>query len=219
MKKSLIVMAMMMISVFIFAQQTDRAAMAIKQAEKMKTELSLSDQQFEKVKQIQERFASGHARLLSDTAMARENRVVERKRMNDERMAEIKGVLTEEQYKKWSEFREKQMNKNSSQVRKERAKNQLEELRTVLSLTDEQFAKVVKINNDLIAGLKTLRTDSSASRDNKRVEIKKIKDGRNAAMKAVLTEEQFVKFLAYDAEKNTPKRRGKSGDTERLRKG
>jgi hypothetical protein len=211
-------MAMMMISVFVFAQQPDRTAMVVKPAEKMRTELSLTDQQFEKVKQIQEKFASGHARLLADTAMARENRVVERKRMNDERIAEIKRVLTEEQYKKWSEFREKQMNKNSSAVRNERAKNQLEELRTLLNLTDEQFVKVVKINNDVIAGMKTLRNDSS-SRDNKRAGMKKLKDGRNAAMKAVLTKEQFVKFLAYDAEKNAPKRRGKSGDTERLRKG
>jgi hypothetical protein len=220
MKKSLIFVMAMMVGVFALAQNNDRKELAAKQAEKMKTELSLTDEQFQKIKQIQEKFTSSQARLLADTAMARENRVVERKRMNDERMSEIKGVLSEEQQKKWAEFREKQIRKDPSPRRVERAKNQMEELRTLLNLSDEQFDKVVKINNDAIAGVKTLRTDSSVSRENVRGEMRKIKEGRNTAMKAVLTEEQYQKFLAYEQEKNSQQRRGKDTPTiDRSKKG
>ena len=218
-KKSIIFAMAMMVGVFAFAQKIDRKEMAAKQAEKMKTELSLTDQQFEKIKQIHEKFASSQARLLADTAIARENKVVERKRMNDERMSEIKGVLTEEQQKKWAEFRENQMKRDPSPRRADRAKNQMEELRTLLNLSDEQFEKVVKINNDAIAGVKTLRTDSSVSRENVRGEMRKIKEGRNAAMKAVLTEEQYAKFLVYEAQKNQPGRGKDKPTIDRSKKG
>jgi hypothetical protein len=138
---------------------------------------------------------------------------------NDERMSQIKSVLTEEQQKKWAEFKEKQMKRDPSPRRAERAKNQMEELRTLLNLSDEQFEKVVKINNDAIAGVKTLRTDSTVSRENVRGEMRKIKAGRNAAMKAILTEEQYAKFLVYEEEKNQP-RHGKDKPTiDRSKKG
>jgi hypothetical protein len=219
MKKSLIFVMAMMVGVFAFAQNTDRKEMAAKQAEKMRTELSLTDQQVEKIKQIHEKFASSQARLLADTAMARENRVVERKRMNDERMSAIKGVLTEEQQKKWAEFRENQMKRDPSPRRAERAKNQMEELRTLLNLNDEQFDKLVKINNDAIAGVKTLRTDSTVSRENVRSEMRKIKERRNAAIKAVLTEDQYAKFLVYEEQKNKPGRGKDKPTIDRSKKG
>lgn len=209
MKKNVLLMAMMMVSSIIFAQKNaDRSAMAEKQAGKMKTDLSLTEEQFTRIKEINEKFSSNQARLLADTAMTRENVRLERKRMQDERNTQIKGVLTEEQFSQWTAMKAKEMKKGQTKARAGgRAGNQMEEMKTELGLTDDQYKKVMAINARMAGRVKKLRADTTISRENVRAEMKKVKEERNAAIKTVLTEDQYSRFLAYEAEKANNRRR------------
>src|SRR5450755_3373736 len=71
MKKHVMLMALMMMSTMIFAQRhkPDPKAMADKRTDKMKTELSLNDDQYSKVKTINENFALRHVQLRRDTSL------------------------------------------------------------------------------------------------------------------------------------------------------
>ncbi|MEJ0055228.1 MAG: hypothetical protein WDN75_05975 [Bacteroidota bacterium] len=71
MKKNMMLAGLMMVSTIIFAQhhKRDASGMAAKRSEKMKTELSLTDDQYAKVKAINEKYAASYAKLRSDTSL------------------------------------------------------------------------------------------------------------------------------------------------------
>lgn len=198
-------MAMMLMGSVIFAQKSAGP----ERAEKMKTELSLSETQYTRIKDINEKFKSDQAELLTDTAMSRENVRLERKRMQDERISQIKSVLTEAQFSQWTE-----MNKNERKLSQTkgrtgaRAGNPMEEMKTALDLNDSQVKKVREINVSMAARFKALRQDTAVSRGNMRAEMQKVMEERKAAFKKVLTDDQYSRFLEYEAGKASQRRPG-----------
>lgn len=198
-------MAMMLMGSVIFAQKSADRSMA----EKMKTDLSLSDAQYTRIKDINEKFKSDQAKLLTDTATSRENVRLERKRMQDERISQIKSVLTEAQFSQWTE-----MNKNERKLSQTkgrtgaRAGNPMDEMKTALDLNDDQVKKVREINVGMAARFKALRQDTAVSRGNMRAEMQKVMEERKAAFKKVLTDDQYSRFLAYEAGKSSQRRPG-----------
>jgi hypothetical protein len=221
MKKNVLLMAMILMSSMIFAQTTvDRSAKAEKQAEQMKKELALNDAQFAKIKEINVKFRDGQARLVADTARTRENKMIERKRMQDERSAQIKGVLTKEQYAQWTALKENKKKSIQKRVKPgDKAKNEINELKTELSLTDEQYRKIMAVNDRIAGRIKKVRSDSTVSHDNMRVEMKKAKEEKNAAYKDILTKEQYGKYLAYEAEKKNHRKPDGRHEKEKIKKG
>ena len=100
---------LMMVSTIIFAQhhKGDRSDRAGKGAEKMKTELSLSDDQYAKVKAINEKYAASYSKLRSDTALTVGTSHKRMKQLHDDQQTQIKSVLTKEQLTKWTAMKAK----------------------------------------------------------------------------------------------------------------
>jgi periplasmic protein CpxP/Spy len=107
MKKYMMVAGLMAVSTIIFAQRHkgDHGASPTKQADKMKTELSLSDDQYAKVKAINEKFAASHVKLRSDTALTVGTAHKQREKLKTDHQAQLKSVLTEVQWTKWSSLK------------------------------------------------------------------------------------------------------------------
>ena len=88
--------------------KADPEAMATRRADRMKSELSLNDDQYTKVKAIYVKFAEGQAKVRQDSTMTREASRAETKKLMDASETELKAVLTPEQQTRWAEFKKAQ---------------------------------------------------------------------------------------------------------------
>jgi hypothetical protein len=104
MKKSMMVVGLMMVGTTIFAQRhkADPAAMATKRSDKMKTELSLNDEQYGKVKGIYEKFGSNQLQVRKDTSLTRGTFHKRMEKLKTDQDVQIKSVLTDVQWTKWT---------------------------------------------------------------------------------------------------------------------
>lgn len=215
MKETGIVIIMISVSSIVFAQQhADRPAMADKLTGKMKSELALSGEQETKIGEINKKYASRQAQLFADSTKTRDDRRIERKRMQDDRSAEIKSVLTEEQFLKWTANKEKH---STHGKRTASAKDEMQQLKAILELKDDQYKKLIAINMRMAGQMKAMRSDTTVSRMDFREHVKQIKVEKNAAIMKLLTKSQYEKYVAYQKEKLDNRRRsgGEGGRPKR----
>lgn len=83
-------------------------AMATRRADRMKAELSLTDDQYIKVKTIYLKFADSQAKIRQDSTLARDASREETKKLMTASEEEVNAVLTPEQRTKWEEFKKTQ---------------------------------------------------------------------------------------------------------------
>ena len=83
----------------------------------------------------------------------------------------------------------------------ERATNQTMRMKTELSLTDDQTAKVKEINLGIIQKNQGIMGNTSMSEAEKNAIVKSNNDARMAMLKNVLTSEQYTKLELTIAEK------------------
>lgn len=193
-----------MTSTFVFAQKKhghgrDGAA----QAETMKKELALTDQQYASIKDINAKYKDKHVALRSDSTVKGEAKHDKMKALHESRQNEIQKVLTPDQQSKWKAYKKQQ-----AELRKEKRKTLKAEhdakLKAELSLTDDQFNKLDATN-------KAFREKYHDARKNKadQAAIKKLADEHEARVKSILSEEQFTKWKARKAEKKEQMRKFK----------
>ena len=189
-KNGMLVMFMMVISTMVFAQhhggkekgQHDTGAY-------LKKVLSLSDDQVKKIDAINTDFSARFKKLRSDSTVNREAARADMKKLKDERTAQMKGVLSADQFKKWTALKEKHGDgKRGKGMDADRMKKEL-------ALNDDQSSKVDAINKKYADRYKSLKGDST-NRESSRAEIKKIREEKNAELKTVLTPEQYSKLEA-----------------------
>lgn len=70
----------------------------------------------------------------------------------------------------------------------------LEEMKTNLSLTDEQVAQIKTIREEQMASMKTIMDDASLSKEDKREKAKPLKEAADEKIVAILTPEQKTKW-------------------------
>jgi len=195
--KSAMLIIFMVASTIMFAQRREGRnpeARADRLNEYMKKELSLTDNQFENVKTINEAFGGRFKKLRKDSTISKEAYRFEMKKIRDEHAAALKGVLTDKQYAQWMAL------ENSHKERF--AGNRADYMKKELSLSDDQYSKVNAINKSFGERLKTLRNDSTMSRETARAEFRKIRDEKNVALKGVLTPDQYNKWISMKAKRS-----------------
>lgn len=104
MKKSMMVVGLMMVSTIIFAQRhkIEPAAMATRRSDKMKTELSLNDEQYGKVKGIYEKLGNDQLQVRKDTSLTRGTFHKRMVKLKTDQEVHLKAVLTDGQWTKWT---------------------------------------------------------------------------------------------------------------------
>jgi protein CpxP len=200
MKKSIMLGALMIASVIVFAQDhtRDPQARAAKTTEKMKQMLSLNDTQYASIKAINEKYASKRVDHGKNATPDNADRMNERKALMDAREKEINAVLTPEQKTKWETFKSKRAEKMRAH-KKERAEKNKTTLKEALSLTDEQQGKIEETNKSFKEKRAALKNDNKGA-DNKDT-LNKLKAEHDTAIKAILTPEQYAKWTTLKTER------------------
>jgi len=201
-RKSVMLMIFMMASTVIFAQRYDgrsKGARADRLNEYMKKELSLTDDQFGKVRAINEAFGDRFRQLRMDSTMSKTATREEMKKMHEEHAAALKNVLTDKQYAQWIALEDSHKRRLSG--------NRADDMKKELSLSDDQYSKVQAINKNFGERLKTLRSDSTMSKETARVELKKIRDEKNNEIKGVLTPDQYNKWISMKSKRGHDRKR------------
>lgn len=200
MNKSVIFFGLMMVSTIIFAQRRfDPMERATKQADKMKTELSLDEVQYKAVKAINEKYAEKQIQVWRDSTLSSESKHERMRTLHGEKDAALKKVLTEEQYKKLETNRTAHAKKYRARMARHHA-DRAQRLQKSLSLTDEQTAKIQAIDKEFANKFRTLRSDSTLAREDARAQARLLREEYKEKTKSVLSEEQLRKWEAQKAE-------------------
>ena len=195
MKKQLMLMVALMMGVVVFAQQKD-ARHGKGTYDKMKSELSLSDAQDATIKSIAEKYAGRHASLRQDSTKTREQKFDAMKSLREEKDKEIKAVLTAEQQKKWQTYNEQRREKGKVEMQKASERYE-QKMKSELSLTDDQFTKVQAENKLFHAKLAQLHQTGTHSDADRKAAYGKAKSDHDAALKSILTDDQYKKWIAH----------------------
>jgi len=109
MKKNVMLAALMLVSTLLFAQRKhhhDRKGHD-RPTEFMKKELLLTDDQYAKVKSINENFMKQFSAIRKDTAMSQGKAHAQTKKLRDNHQAQLRSVLNDPQWAKWTELKHK----------------------------------------------------------------------------------------------------------------
>ncbi len=211
MKKSVMLGVWMLSATFLFAQHHSKDAeqRASRHAERMKTELSLNDDQFASVKTINKKYANRHIAIRRDSSMTRDQKYEQFKDLRMERKEEIESVLTPDQKVKWEVARKKRTEKMREKAADRKAKRD-KFLKEELALTDDQQTKMETARKSVKGKLDHLRANTSLSKDEKHAEMKQIRAEYESSVRQVLTDEQFNKWQQLkERRKDRHKRRQK----------
>ena len=125
MKKIVLSAAFVVFGTFAMAQQTgkmmhkDPAQMEQKRAEKLKmmqADLGLSDAQVAQIKALQDKKMAERKAQAPQMQAERKAKMVQWKAKKEQHMAEMRQILTPEQYKKWEAQKQTQMNKKAQKM-------------------------------------------------------------------------------------------------------
>lgn len=204
MGKKTFIWVMMMFSLNVYAQEKSDSSLHETHALRMKTELSLSDEQFSRVKALNEKLRADQARLRADTSATRAGIISATKSMLAERDKKMKEILSKEQYEKWMSMTRRQ----PPAGQRARGSDLMSEMKKELGLTADQVKKIKTINDHMAAEFKKIRLDTTATRQNKGQAMRSVLEKRNAQVKELLTEEQYDKFIAFEQQAVRANRRG-----------
>jgi hypothetical protein len=198
MKKSLMMVAAMMISSFIFAQHNPDKHKGEHSVDNMKTVLSLDDNQYATVQGIQKKYGSRYAELKKDSTMAKEKKRHAIKSLRSEQQKEIKAILTPDQKTKWDAYRAEQKTKRKAEKNKTREQHAIK-MKETLSLSDDQFTKMQALNKDFSKKIKAEKKDGKKDKD----AFKKLKEEHETAVKSILSDQQFEKWKSMKADRKS----------------
>jgi Spy/CpxP family protein refolding chaperone len=204
MRKSIVLVGLMLVSAVMFAQRkVDPMERAAKQAEKMKTELSLDDVQYKAIKAINEEYAEKQTRIMKDSAVAKEAKRSQLKSLHQEKKTAVDKVLTDEQRSKWTTHQSARQKKGRAHMARHNG-DHAQRMQKNLSLSDDQTSKIKAIDKEFAEKFRALRSDSAIAREEARAKAKQLREEYISKTKAVLTEEQFK---AWQEQKADRKRR------------
>ena len=181
MMKTVMMLLMVCMTISVMAQQprTGRPSpenRARIMAERMKQHLALTDQQVEQITQLNLVFFK--------TPMPQDS--VARKKMWNDRMEQMKKILTPEQYQKWSEMQKSQMqgNRTPRQTPEEMVARRVALMKKELGLTDQQASQIEQMQ------LEALKNKNQKAADRKKQRI-----AEQEKMEKILTPEQYTKWI------------------------
>jgi len=111
MKKNLMLVVLVLISAATFAQKGkhnhDPKERAARHADHLKKELLLNEDQYTKVKSLNEKYSERYAAVRKDTSLTRGRTMSQMKSIRGEQETELKKILTPDQATKWDALKAK----------------------------------------------------------------------------------------------------------------
>ncbi len=203
MKKVVILGVWMMATTFLVAQSHSNGAHSarVKQADKMKTELSLDESQYASIMSIHEKYIDKYRLLRHDSSMVRDEKFAQHRALRSEQEKEIDAVLTTEQKNKWEMYKADRREKSKARMSEKKKAHQAR-MKTSLSLTDKQASELDVAGKTFRTKMQELHKESGIS-DELRVEkMKTIKASHEATVRAILSDDQFKKWTELKTPRN-----------------
>ena len=123
-----------------------------------------------------------------------------------EHRAKVQGVLTEEQKAQLEKSRQERNAKSQERSNTRPDSYRVEKMKTDLGLSDEQYGKL-KSNQEAVEGkMKALRDDKSLNDENKKEQVKELRNKQKEDMKSILTEEQLKKWEEQKHQRSSHKK-------------
>ena len=191
MKKHLVLIAFIMAGTVVFAQDKGRGHQR-DVTEEMRKELPLSDDQYSRIKAIDESYRAHLHDLRIDSARTKEEKMKSMRSLGDARRKEIDGVLTQQQRDDWSKrqtARREEHRAHSQQVGEDRALK----LKKDLGLSNTQFTKFQDANKTFREKASHLRQEANSD-ESKKDAVKKLRADYDKSMKSILTKDQYKKW-------------------------
>jgi hypothetical protein len=215
MKKSLMLAIVMMTSTIIFAQHAKNSHKGhTDRFEKMKTDLALTDAQYASIKSIDQKYDNQRTALKNDTAQTREAKGAAFKTMRTNEENEITALLTADQKTKWDKLKAERGEKRKAQFQKISEQREAK-LKSTLGLSDDQSQKMKTTNQQFMEKLGALRKSDTKDK----AAFEKLKADHEAAVKGILTPEQFQKWTTMRADMKKKHGQGRDHDRGRTQKG
>jgi Spy/CpxP family protein refolding chaperone len=191
------------VSTIIFAQREHRGhrdphEMAQRQTDNLKNALALNDQQYAAVKGINDRYADQFMQMRRDSATVRSNKRTAMQNLIQQKQKEINAVLTPDQQTKYKDYQADIQAKRSINHSGITDKHR-DDLKKTLSLTDDQQTKMDAANKSFMENIRKVKADSAQSKDDARIKMNALRSDHDAAVKNILTPDQFEKWQAYKA--------------------
>lgn len=121
MKKNLMLVVLVLISAVTFAQKGNRShdpkERATRSADYLKKELLLNDDQYAKVKSLNEKYSERYAAVRKDTSLTRGRTMSQMKSIRREQLTELKKILTPDQATKWDALKAKRQEERKNHHR------------------------------------------------------------------------------------------------------
>lgn len=186
----------MMTSTIIFAQHAKSSHKGhTDRFEKMKTDLALTDAQYASIKSIDTKYNNKRDALKNDSAQTREAKGAAFKTMRTEEENEIAALLTADQKTKWDKLKAEHGEKRKEHFQKISEQRDAK-LKTTLGLSDDQSQKMKAVNQQFMEKFGALRKSDTKDK----AAFEKLKTDHEAAIKGILTPEQFQKWTTMRAD-------------------
>ncbi|MEO8405408.1 MAG: hypothetical protein ABI480_12460 [Chitinophagaceae bacterium] len=152
-------------------------------------DLQLSDDQKAKFRSMNDEYRQQMQDLKKKDDITVKEQKSRMETLRKDHQTKMQGILTSEQKAKLQKMKEDRTAKRQAD-REKRG----QEMKTRLGLTDEQSAKLKKSHTDMAEKMKAIRENSSLTDDQRKDEMKKLKDQQRENLKSILTPEQQKKL-------------------------
>lgn len=156
---------------------------------KMMKELNFSDAQKTQLKANREEYKMKIESLKKEQGITLKDFNTKKAVLDKEQRSKMQALLSPEQKTKMAEMKAKK-----EQANQERYNKHFEKMKTELSLTEEQASKLKAQHEIASNNMKAIRDNESLSREEKREQIRKIKETSMEQRKNVLNAEQLKKL-------------------------
>jgi hypothetical protein len=206
MRLSVLILGAVMMTSVMTAQNSEPVKHRLNQADRMKSVVALNDQQYSKIKSIEEQYQQKHLELRKDTTN-REQKRGSLENLRKERRKEIEAVLTPDQKSKWTAYKAEQKVQRKEQ-REAHHKKMEEEMRTKLSLTDDQQTKLREAQKEFKSQARSAKTSVKSPEEN-RAAMKSLREQHETKVKSILSADQYDKWKEIKKERRGEKNRRK----------
>lgn len=175
----------------------------------MKRELSLSDDQVQRIRSIDESYRGKFHDLRIDSVTSKEEKMKRMRSLGETKKKEVESVLTPEQKAAWETriaARREQHRARAQQVKEERAAR----MKSELSLTDKQFEKLQNAQREFKDKASKLR-DKRLSEESRKAEFRELRQEHEKKVKSILNKDQYQKWIEMKKKPHGEYKKRKNG--------
>lgn len=194
----------MLITTTAFAQEEGKATpeeRAAKKTEKLAEIVDLSESQVTEISAINKENILAIQAIKQNEGLSEEDKEEQVKALKKSWHESVEAQLTEEQQEKLKAHHEAKREERKNRTPEEIAADKTEKMKKFLGLSEKQEADVLALNLKVAQKIQAIRDNEEFTKEKKKEFVEGNMNDFKTVLKTILTEEQFKKFEAKEAER------------------